>query len=407
MKYFLKICIMIVAGIVVSGCKKDSFERMSRDLTPQESGVVRADNGFGFRLFKEISRLEGDKNVFISPLSVAMALTMTYNGAGGTTREEMESVLELSGFSVQQVDEAYGGLMELLTHQDPNVDFRIANSIWYRQGFPVEEGFITTNATYFDALVSSLDFDSPEAGSTINRWVDENTNGKIQKIVDGPIDPAFVMFLINAVYFKGAWRYEFKESDTTDDPFTLADGSQKTCKMMMQECDLRYFSNSDFQAVDMPYGDAGFSMTVILPHQGGDVDSIVEQLDEESWSSWLGGFFETGVEIHFPRLKLEYGVSLNEALRSMGMEAAFDPERADFTGIGRDGGLYIDQVKHKSFVEVNEEGTEAAAVTSVETIWTSEPYNFPMRVDRPFIFMIRESHTGAILFMGKIVEPPQ
>jgi serpin B len=311
--------------------------------------------------------------------------------------------------TLQEVNESYKSLIELLTNLDPKVKFQIANSIWYREIFPVEDEFIDINNTYFDAEVSGLDFSAPNASNIINGWVDEKTNGKIKKIVDDPINPLTMMFLINAIYFKGIWTYEFDESHTTDDMFTLSDGSKKPCKMMTQEGEFQYFENDDFQAIDLPYGDGDFRMTIFLPRIEKDVNSLIGELNQENWNRWISSFHKRELTLQLPKFTLEYEVKLNDVLRALGMEIAFDSNLANFTKMYKKeqvgANLYISNVKHKTFVEVNEEGTEAAAVTSVEMTLTSVPIRILMRIDRPFIFAIRESRSGTILFIGKNIEP--
>ena len=329
---------------------------------------------------------------------------MTYNGANGSTEEAMREALQLGDLTIQEINESYKGLIELLANLDPKVRFDLANSIWYRQGFPVEEEFIKLNKAYFDAQVRGLDFDDPNASDIINKWVDASTDSKIEEIVPKEIDPSTVMYLINAIYFKGSWTYEFDESLTKDDLFSLPDGSQKSCKMMKQEGGFQYFENSDFQAIDLPYGGGDFSMTVFLPRAGKDVDFLIEEFSQENWDLWINSFSEHELTLQLPKFTLEYDLTLNDVLKALGMEIAFDRDRADFTkmytGPGR---LYISKVKHKTFVKVNEEGTEATAVTAVDMQIDSVLPS--MRVDRPFVFMIRENRSGTILFVGKIVEP--
>jgi len=376
-----------------------------RDLTSSEIELKESSNQFGLKLFGKIVETESNENIFISPLSVSMALGMTYNGADSTTLEAMHETLGYGDLTIQEVNESYRSLITLLTELDPKVIFDIANSIWYREGFPVENDFLTTNQTYFDAIVEALDFNRSDAADIINAWVNENTNGKIEEIVAKPIDPLTIMFLINAIYFKGTWTYEFDEENTTDDVFCLPDGSEKECKMMSHKCDHNYFENEQFQAIDLPYGDAGFSMTIILPKPDVNIDSLIAQMNKENWNSWLGSFSEQEVNLFLPKFKLEYEISLNGILSALGMSIAFDPGQADFTKINTNGNLYISEVKHKTFVKVNEEGTEAAAVTSVEIGLTSIGSGITMRINRPFVFAIRENHSGTILFIGKIVKP--
>ena len=377
----------------------------SRSLTPLEKKLGHSGNVFGLKLFREIVRTQQDSNIFISPLSISMALTMTWNGAAGGTEQAMRSTLEFGDMTSQEINESFRSLIQLLTNLDPDVKFQIANSIWYRLGFDVEKDFVTVNKTYFNAIVRSLDFSLPSAVDVINNWVDENTNGKIKEIIKR-IDPETVMFLINAIYFKGMWTYQFDKDVTRDDWFIKPDNSQVPCKLMYQESDFQYFETDDFQAVDLPYGNGRFSMTVILPKPDKSLDSLIAIMNPENWAEWADSFRKENGVLLLPRFKLEYERKLNNVLKTLGMEIAFDPNRADFTRINKQGGLYISQVRHKTFVKVDEEGTEAAAVTAVEVGRTSVgPEGFYMKINRPFLFIIRENSSNTILFIGKIVEP--
>jgi serpin B len=319
----------------------------------------------------------------------------------------MQKTLELSGLTIEEVNKSYNSLLELLGQLDPKVRFQIANSIWYRKGMSFEKEFIDLNKTYFDALVSELDFADPEAAETMNGWVEENTNGKITQIVDPPIDPLMVMFLINAIYFKGTWTQEFDRGLTRDADFFPPGGSRKPCKLMTREDEFRYLENSDFQAIDLPYGDGDFSMIVFLPRLNKNIDSLVGEFNQENWNVWISSFTERKGTLELPRFTLRYELKLNDVLKALGMAVAFQPYAADFSDMYKGPqNLYISQVKHKTFVEVNEEGTEAAAVTSVGVAMTSvDPTVFWMRVDRPFVFAIRENKSQTLLFLGKIVEP--
>jgi serpin B len=381
-----------------------------RDLTLAEMQLVESDNSFGLKLFREVNTQEGVKNIFISPLSVSMALGMTYNGAAGTTEQAMRSTLEYGGMTLEDINESYQGLTDLLLGLDPEVTLEIANSIWYRKGLPVERDFVKRTSEYFGALVTGLDFSAAGAASKINDWVSESTNGKIEEIVDDPIDPSLVMFLINAIYFKGTWTYQFEKNQTKNGDFTLSGGSRKTVKMMTLEGDLDYSGTESFQAVDLPYGGEAFSMTVILPGEDQDLDLLVSEISQETWDGWVSGFEETQVHLEMPKFTLEYELLLNDVLTALGMGEAFDEGNADFSGICRcrellGENMYISKVKHKTFVQVDEEGTEAAAVTSVEMAVTGDSGPIQMRVDKPFLFAIREHMSGTILFMGKIVDP--
>ncbi|UCD24539.1 MAG: serpin family protein [Gemmatimonadota bacterium] len=396
-----------IAGILAT-CSTDSIgpiEDLPRALSVAERQLIEADNRFAFGLFVQVNRQEGDKNIFISPLSVAMALGMTYNGAAGTTREAMQQVLELQGMDLQEVNESYRSLIELLRDLDPAVRFMIANSIWYRNTLTFEQEFLDLNRQYFDAEVSALDFGDPGSVDVINSWVQENTMDKIDRIVEPPIDPLTIMFLINAIYFKGDWTQQFDKDLTEDAPFTLKDGSLATVDMMShdEEVPIRYAVDGDLQIVDLAYGGRAYSMTIVLPASAQDIDTVVAGLNQTQWNGWIAALDSTSRYISLPKFKLEYELSLNDVLKAMGMEIAFS-DIADFTEMYGPGGAYISKVKHKTFVDVNEEGTEAAAVTSVEISLTSIG-PMPIVVDRPFLFAIRENLSGAILFMGKIVDP--
>jgi serpin B len=405
----LRIFFVLLISILFLQCSKSSVshededsEQLIPDLTSVEKKLVESDNKFGLKLFKEIIKEEGDSNVFISPLSVAMALGMTYNGANGETQEAMQQALELNGLTLEEMNQSYKHLIELLTGLDPKVKFQIANSIWYRINDLVpREQFLSDCMKYYKSLVRGLDFNDPSSVDTINAWVKENTNGRITEIWEAPVDPLTVMFLIDAIYFKGAWTYQFDKTKTKDDRFYLPDGSWKPCKMMEQRGFFKYFENDTFQAIDLPYGDGDFSMSIFLPRWGINIDSLIAEFDQEKLKYWTTNLESDSIDVYLPRFRLEYERVLNDVLIRLGMGIAFAPA-ADFTKMYEQGGVWIDTVKHKSFLEVNEEGTEAAAVTIV-VMEKGPPSGF--RVNRPFVFMIRENVSGTILFIGKIVDP--
>jgi len=292
--------------------------------------------------------------------------------------------------------------MELLTQLDPEVIIEIVNSIWYKLGFPVELDFIEVNQTYFDAEVRELDFSLLSAIDIINGWINNKTHGKIEEVIQ-EIDPLTVMFLINAIYFKAAWATQFAEEVTADAPFTLPDQSQITCKMMYTKMDQQYLDTEDFQAVTLPYGSGRFRMSVFLPKDGKNINEIARKMNDQNWHLWMSNFEETPVHLYMPRFKIEFEMKLNDILKAMGMEIAFTGQ-ADFSGIAPGRDLYINKVIHKTFVEVNEEGTEAAAVTVVEIWEKAVTDEVRMVLNRPFLFVIHDDHSN-ILFMGQVVNP--
>lgn len=370
-----------------------------------DSRLVAANTKFGFKLFSEILREDKGKNIFVSPTSVAIALSMTYNGASGKTQQAMAKTLELQGMSLEEVNQANQLLKASLENPDPNVQLRIANSLWAKQGIPFKPQFLQRNKRFYQAKVTDLDFGNPNSLGIINNWVKENTQGKIDSIIN-EIQPDQLLFLINAIYFKGNWTNKFDASQTANKPFYLADGSQKQHPMMSQKDEYQYYENDQFQAVSLPYGEGRVSLYVFLPKQKLTQEAFYQQLTTENWEEWMSQFRRRKGFVQLPRFKMEYDITLNEALKALGMEVAFSRD-ANFAQMSPTS-VNINQVKHKTFVEVNEEGTEAAAVTSVGVMVTSaqmpeEP--FQMIVNRPFFSCIRDNQTGTILFMGSIVEP--
>ncbi len=404
---------MLLLGLMAVGCGDDvvgpseEITGLPRELSVAEQALIAADNTFGLKLFRAIRATQtANDNIFISPLSVAMALGMTYNGAAGTTQQAMQEALELQGLSIDDVNESYRGVIDLLADLDPSVEFLLANSIWYREGFQVEAGFLDVNRTYFDAEVRALDFSSANAAPTINGWVDQKTRGRIDEIVAAPIPTDVVMYLINAIYFKGSWTSRFDKDLTTRAPFTLADGSQKNVDMMStgEEIPVNAYLGSDLMVLDLPYGGKAYSMTIVLPNAGVAIGDVVASLDDARWGTWIDGLVEGGYVVVMPKFTLRYELEMKDVLSGLGMGIAFQPLAADFTKINPTPGLlYISKVKHKTFVDVNEEGTEAAAVTSVEVRETSIPPT--LYVDRPFLFAIRERFSGTVLFLGLIMDP--
>lgn len=406
---FLAGLLFITPGCELAGPDDETRLRPSVNLSAQEQAVATSANRFSLKLFRAVSEAEPEKNVFLSPFSVSMALGMSLNGARDSTRAQMKRALSLNDLSRPEINAAYQNLISLLTELDPKVTFRVANSIWHRTGFSVRQEFLQTNKEYFDARVEALDFGDPNAAPTMNDWVSNNTNGKIEKIIEPPIDPLTVMYLMNATYFKGTWRYQFDESKTRKAPFELTGGSKTEVPMMRlkgDEVTLAHYRDERVEAVDLPYGDSLFVMTVLLPARDRSVNVLTANLDDERWREITNGLKPTKMGgVQLPKFKLKYDTSLVGILQSLGMTDAFDARRANLNGISEvDTSLYISEVKHKAFVEVNEEGTEAAAVTSVQI--SRDSAGPPVvRVDRPFVFAIREVETGSVLFVGKVMNP--
>ena len=365
---------------------------------PDVSSVASANTRFGFRLLQDLREREPGGNIFISPLSISIALTMTYNGAVGETERAMAEVLEIDALDLSTINNSNKALRNSLENPDPKVEISIANSIWSRQGVDFNPEFLDRNRVFFGAEIASLDFSSPQATATINKWVNTNTNGKIEKIVDR-INPQTLLFLINAIYFKGNWQDEFDKSMTRPGTFHLSDGSEKRVQMMRREGEYPYFRGENFEATSLPYGDGRVSMYIFLPNRDSNLNRFLRNLNAENWEGWIAQLQDRRQTMMLPRFKLEYEVKLNDTLEALGMGIAFGGG-ADFSGMGPS--LFISEVRHKTFVEVNEEGTEAAAVTAVVGVKSLPP---AFRIDRPFFFAIYDAETDTVLFMGTVTEP--
>jgi serine protease inhibitor len=398
-----------IALLMCSNFILTSVPAKNSDTTRQDQ-LHAASSRFAFKLYNQILKQRTTGNTFVSPASVMLALTMTYNGADGTTRDAMARTLEVEGMSLDDVNRAFADLKSALNPSDPKIQLKIANSLWARNGFALKPAFIKRNKDYFAAEVNSLNFADTAAPQTINSWVNKNTEGKIDKIVD-TISPEAVLFLINAIYFKGQWQVEFKKEKTAPDMFRLTGGDRKEVPMMSQSGDYSYYKGKDFQAVALPYGKGSVSMYVFLPDEQTSLDQFEQSLTSENWDTWMKSFQMTPGDLKLPRFKVEWESKLNDVLQALGMAEAFDPRRANFSQIAdvsAGNSLYISEVKHKTWAEVNEEGTVAAAVTSVGMFVTSaQPprERFNMKVDRPFFFAIRDNQTGVVLFMGSVVNP--
>jgi serpin B len=399
--------IAVLGALLLSGCAETTAPRpidsLPRDLSAGEQQLIAASNSFAFDLLRQVAGEVPDGNVFLSPLSASMALGMTMNGARGSTFDAMSGTLGFAGMDPAAINASYRSLIDLLRGLDPKVQMLVANSVWYRNGFTVEAPFLDATRSYFDAEVEPLDFADPASVGTINDWVRENTKGRIDSIVDR-IDPLDMMILVNAVYFKGDWTSRFTKSDTYDAPFYDPDGHPSgTVRMMRREGPVQLYRGPDFAAVDLPYGGGAFSMTVILPDPGVDVDGTLASLTPARWREITDGFAGVDLTIHLPKFRLEYEKHLVDALTGLGMGVAFS-DAADFTGIHRGGGLLISDVLQKTFVNVDEEGTEAAAATSV-VVGTTSTRSPEIVVNRPFVFAIRERYSGSILFIGRMTLP--
>ncbi len=376
-----------------------------RALATSEVQLVDASNDFAFNLTKAINAGESS-NFFISPLSVGYALGMTSNGAVGPTKEGIKSTLDVSEMSDEEVNQAYKDLTALLLTMDKKVLLSIANSIWYKQDLTVKSEFEQAMEDYYNASVTGLDFSDPASKDVINGWIEEKTNDLIKDMLDR-IPPDAVMYLVNAIYFKADWQYEFDEGLTSKAPFHFEDGSIADVDMMVSEgVKASYYNSQDYQFIEIPYGNGQYVMDVFLPSNDVIVREIIEGLDADTFNSIIEDSDTITLKLHLPKFKFGFKKLLNDDLINMGMELAFTPD-AQFTEFFEDAKeLMISRVIHQSMIEVNEVGSEAAAATIVEIIETSAGGGpLEVLINRPFFFLIREKHSNSILFSGKLMDP--
>jgi serine protease inhibitor len=355
--------------------------------------LVKADNDFAFRLYREIAKKDSGKNIFISPVSIALALQMTYNGATDTVAEGMAKALGLEEISLEDLNLANARLFSMLESPSRGVELNIANSAWTNKKLIPE--FTRNIGRSYHAEFGPLQVNA------INSWVDRQTKGKIKKMVDH-IEWNEFLVLLNAIYFKGKWQSRFDAQSTENMPFLLSEGKEKMVPTMHQTSGFAVVRSMGVKGIRLPYSKGRIAMYVFVPDS---LDSFLASLDGKKWESWMSEFGKPEeVGVYLPKFELEYEKDLEGQLRALGMTEAFDG--LDFENIIEGGQAYISRIKHKAVVEVNEEGTRAAAATSVEMcVAGGGPPSF--HVDRPFFFAIRDDKTGLILFMGSVVDPTE
>ena len=411
MHHTARIIISAVAGALLASCngstslgRPTQLTGLPRELTADEVRVSNAANDFSFALFKRLSAAQPAENVFVSPLSVSFSLGMAMNGANAATLDQMRATLGFGTTELAEINQGYRGLMALEGGLDPSTTFQIANAVWYRNSFPVNASFIDQVRASFDASVNASPFDASTV-TAVNDWVSSKTNGRIPKILES-IRAEHVMFLVNAIYFKGSWREQFDPKRTTNMSFRGALGEQVVPTMIRDDKagKLRIAQSAELTIGELSYGNGAFVMTIAIPNEPHTVDQFVAGLDGARWSELLASMHEGEYMVQLPKFRLTYERMLNDDLKALGMVVPFDASAADFSRMTPEQ-VFISFVKHKTFVDVNEEGTEAAAVTNTGVEVTSMPPC--LCVDRSFVFAIRERFSGTILFMGKMVSIPQ
>jgi serpin B len=391
--------VLLTAGLLVPTLMQQAACSPNTSNVKQ---VVAANTSFGFHLLHKLDETSPSTNVFFSPFSITQALSLTLNGAGAPTDAVMSKTLCLGSLSLADVNTANGVLLPSLSDPDPMVQMSIANALWINKGQTLNSDFKGRCHRYYKATTSTLNLNVPSGADTINFWVKAKTHGKIDKLVR-PMDiNGSPTVLTNAVYFHGKWTTPFDKSDTRPGSFTLEDGSTKTVPFMSKEWGFKFLSTPTFKAVSIPYGTGRMSMYVFLPAPGTSVDSMASALNESTWQATVDKMLPVVLTLDLPQFKASYSVALKPALSSLGMASAFN--QANFKPMGLPRG-YIGNVIHEAVLDVDEEGTTAAAATAVVMRSHAIRRTIEMRVDHPFFCAIRDNDTGTIVFMGVVRDP--
>ena len=375
------------------------------DLTLKQKEVVDSANAFAFDLFRPIiEEADGGENLMVSPFSITSALSMVLNGAAGETFNAVRHTLRYDEQTLEEINETYLKLMEDMVPVDPRVTMEIANSVWVEKRLTVKQPYIDALKAWYLAEARNIDVSDPGAVDLVNGWIEDKTHDKIQDMLDY-LSPDLAMLLINAIYFNGKWRYQFDEKETSDKPFYVTPDAPVNVLMMYQKENFAVTRTDNATLVELPYGQGNYTMVVMLPDEGVSLPVAASTLNSKNWSQWMQrlSYATSEVQLSLPKFEYEYRRTLNDDLQSMGMGIAFT-ETADFSNIS-DQGILISRVLHQTYIKTDEEGTEAAAATVVEFEFTSMPDNTIVNINRPFLYFIRESTTGTIVFMGQVVDP--
>ena len=397
-------CCSGITGLFRKTPKETKASKQSDKMAESvDRGLVSLNTDFALKIFKELSNEDKNINVFISPISISLAAAMAYNGAKNSTQQEIAETLEFKDYNIEKLNSSFKVLLSSMTDIDEMVQIYTGNSIWCAKDFNIEKDFTDLAGNYYNASIYNEDFNNPDTAGKMNDWVSEATEGKISNIVSPQALKDAVMYLVNAIYFKGQWTDKFKVENTKEDDFFLIDKNVKKVQMMSNNKKYDYCKGDDFQMIRMPYGRGKAAMYVLLPNEGIGINDFTNSLSRDLLNKYISEAIDTEAMLKFPRFNVEYGAkNLVEPLKNLGMVNAFSTEKADFGSIAPL--MFISQIEHKAIIEVNEEGTVAAAASSMGMGVTAvRPVEFI--VNRPFILLIRDDRTGNILFIGKILEP--
>ena len=358
------------------------------------------------KLFNQAFDPTKGQNILLSPPSIAIALTMTYNGAKGETKQAIASALNLSQSELMKLEEinlGYQKLQQNWQKAEHPVQLSFVHSLWAKEGVPFKHQFLKNNREYYSAQITNLNFTNLGTKNIINSWVKTATQGRIEYIAKAT-NPEDILLLIDAASFKGNWANQFDVDLTKSESFHLSDNFSKPHLLMSQTGEYQYYDNEQFQAVSLPFAGDRFSMYIVLPRESSNIANLARQLTFANWRQWMQKLQLTAGVVKIPRFRLEYEVSLNRVLIDLGMGIVFQDERADFSAMTSQS-VFIDRFTHKTLVEVNEEGRATAQLINNETGTNLLNNSFQMIVNRPFFFAIGDERTGTILFMGSMVDP--
>jgi serpin B len=421
--------VFVAAAVVITAAYCLGSDGQTLNENEERKTIVQGNSKFALELYAKL-RDKGE-NLFFSPYSISTALAMAYAGAQGQTGSQMAEVLRFPTYTVpidmqaankqektrtpwkhEQFSSAFGKVIKDLNARGKKgkYELAVANALWGQKDYGFLEEFLNLIKTDYEGRLNEVDFvtTTEMARQTINTWVEEKTNNKIKDLIArGVLDSMTRLVLTNAIYFKGKWARQFKEENTKRAPFTLLNGSRVDVPMMNQTADFNYIQTEDFQELELPYVDNELSMIILLPKKFDGLAAFEQTLTLENLSRWLAKPRRCEVIVSIPKIKMTSQFSLADVLKSMGMTNAFIPDVADFSGINGKRDLFISAVIHKAYVDVSEEGTEAAAATGViMKITSAGPTLTPVfRADHPFVFVIRDNHSGSILFIGRVLNP--
>ena len=405
----ITILVFLITAVFIS-CERLKDDPLPGDpvpinLTLKQKEIVDSANKFAFDIFKPIvGDTKGSENMMISPFSISSALSMVLNGAAGETFEAVRHTLRYDDKTLEEINQAYLKLLEEMIPVDKRVTVEVANSVWAEKRLTIKQSYVDALEHWYLAEARNIDVSDPNAVDIVNGWIEDKTHDRIQDMLDY-LSPDLAMLLINAIYFNGKWRYQFEKDDTHDRPFYVTPESPVEVPMMYQEENFAVTRTGNSTLVELPYGQGNYSMVVMLPDEGISLAEAAATLNSEDWSAWMYSLSlgASEVQLSLPRFEYEYKRELKDDLTAMGMGIAFSGA-ADFSNI-TDQGIFISRVLHQTFIKTDEEGTEAAAATVVEFEFTSMPSTTVVNVNRPFLYFIRETTTGTIVFMGQVSDP--